>query len=252
MKRIPAYDLPTRLFHWALALSFLGAFALATLTSDDGAAFPYHAMLGLVAVFLVTLRLVWGIVGSRYARFNSFDLRPTSLFAYLRSAIGAAPASHRVAHNPASSWFAIAAFAIVLGLGATGFLMARGNESVEELHEVLAWSLVALVVAHVAGVIVHSLRTKENLPAAMVSGQRVGTEDEAIPSSRPWSAGAFALLTVALVFVLRAGYDPATRQLLLPLTGAPLTLGEAPEGAGGDAEAATADAAHGDDEDDDD
>jgi cytochrome b len=251
MNRIHAYDLPTRLFHWGLALSFLGALALATLMSDDGGAFPLHAMLGLVAFVLVVLRLAWGIVGSRYARFGSFELRPTALFAYLRSAIGAAPATHRVAHNPASSWFALAAFAIVLGLGGTGFLMARGNESVEDVHEVLAWSLLGLVVVHIAGVVAHSIRTKENLPAAMLSGERRGEPEDAIPSMRPWSAAALLALTAVWVFTLRAGYDPATRQLRLPLTGAPLQLGEAPEGSGAAAETNEPTEGADDDEDDD-
>jgi cytochrome b len=255
MNRITAYDLPTRIFHWALAASFLGALGLATLTSDDGTAFPIHALLGLVAVALVVLRLVWGVAGSRYARFGSFELRPGALFAYLRGVIGAGPATHRVAHNPASSWFALAAFACVLGLGATGFAMSRGNESVEEIHEALAWTLLGLVVVHVAGVVLHSLRTKENLPAAMVTGERLGTPDEAIPSVRRWSAAAFIVVGAAWVLLLRGGYDPAARQLRLPLLGAPLQLGEAAEGGGGAAgagEAAEAAEEQDDDHDEDD
>lgn len=230
MSRIAAYDLPTRIFHWALAGSFLGALALATLTSDEGDAFPLHAMLGLVAVALVVLRLFWGFVGSRYARFSSFELRPGALVAYLRGVVGAGPATHRVAHNAASSWFALAAFACVLGLGATGVAMARGRESAKELHEALAWTLLGLVGAHVAGVVAHSLRAKENLPGAMITGARLGAPDEAIPSTRRWSAAALVLVGAAWVLVLRAGYDPVSRQLRLPLLDAPLQIGEAPEG----------------------
>lgn len=230
------WDLPVRLFHWLLAAAFLTAFLIATLAGDEGTLFPIHALAGLGAVFLVVLRIVWGLVGSRWARFSAFELRPSSLFRYLRGAlavtIDGAASKRSAGHNPATSWFAVAAIAVVLGLGLTGFMMGRGSEAAEELHEVLAWSMLALGAVHIGGVVWHSLRHRENLAASMVTGYKNADPTTAIPSSRPWSALALVILIAAFAATLAAGYDQSTRSLTLPLLNGSLQLGETEERAG--------------------
>lgn len=230
MKPVRIWDLVVRSFHWLLAAGFLSAFAIATLSSDDGALFPYHALLGLGLVFIVALRIVWGAIGSRWARFGALDLRLSSLFRYLRGAFGGGSSERAAGHNPATSWFVLASIAIVLGLGATGFMMARGNESVEELHEILAWSLLVLAGVHVAGIVWHRIRLRENLAVSMVTGYKSAQPEAAIASARPWSAVAFLVLTALWGSTLMAGYDRTTGRLALPLLAAPLQLTEAEEG----------------------
>ncbi|HEY0789309.1 MAG TPA: cytochrome b/b6 domain-containing protein, partial [Thermoanaerobaculia bacterium] len=139
MNRVRIWDLPVRLFHWLLGVTVLGALAIAVLVGDEGPLFGVHAVLGFLAVFLVLLRIVWGFAGTRWVRFRSLDLRPSSLGRYLREALGPGEGGRHPGHNPATSWFVVATIAIILALGWTGFTMARGSEAAEEVHEILAW-----------------------------------------------------------------------------------------------------------------
>ena len=84
MNKTKVYDAPTRLFHWLFAGLFLGAFAIAKLTDDESAFFSQHMLLGMLLTALTLLRILWGVVGSRYARFTSFPLNPKRLIEYFR------------------------------------------------------------------------------------------------------------------------------------------------------------------------
>lgn len=226
MNRILVWDLPVRFLHWTLAILFIGAFAIANLASDEGRIFALHAVAGFVILFIVVLRIVWGVIGSRHARFAGFDYRPSSLVAYLRGALGLGPKTRHAGHNPATVWFAIAMLLVLLSLGVTGLLLGRGNERFEEIHEVLAWIAVALAALHVAGVVWHRLRQKECIATSMITGRKEGDASDAIPSARGWAAGAFALLTAAWAVAVFAGWDPATGRIVVPLTGQSLQIGE--------------------------
>ena len=99
MKRIMVWDLPTRAFHWLLALSFAGAF----LTAESERYRDIHVMLGYTMLGLIAFRLLWGFIGTRYARFSSFLFGPSQVIEYLRSLVRLRP-QHYVGHNPAGSW----------------------------------------------------------------------------------------------------------------------------------------------------
>jgi cytochrome b len=228
MQKILAWDLPIRLLHWLLALSFGGAFLLAVTTSDEGALFPYHAVLGLTALFLVAVRLVWGVIGTRHARFSAFALRPSKLFRYFASALSE-PVDRTAGHNPATSYFAVLLLACILGLGVTGISLSRGSESAEEIHEALAWLAGALVLVHLAGIFWHTIRHRENVSAAMISGRKLADPAERLTSHRAGTALLIAALAVVWISSLLAGYEPGTRTLRLPVSGLILTLGEAEE-----------------------
>jgi cytochrome b len=225
MSRTLVWDLPVRLAHWLLALLFLGAFGLATLSPDDAKTFPLHAVLGLTAVFLVALRLIWGFVGTRYARFRSFQLRPGALVDHFWNA-----QEPTAGHNPATSWFALLLFAGLAGLGVTGFRIARGDERLADLHEVLAWSVLGLVALHLAGLLVHYLRTRENLAVSMIDGQRAVAAAVPIRSERPGAA--FLLIALVGVFgaLVASGYEVGARRVTLPLIGTQLSFAELEEG----------------------
>ena len=115
------------------------------------------------------------------------------------------------------------------GVGGAGFLRGRGVERCEDLHEALAWGVAGLSVLHVAGIVWHRVRTRENLAWSMVSGKRAGLPGDAIPDSRRGSATALVLITAAWTGAVFAGYDPATRRLTVPLVGTTLTIGEEDE-----------------------
>ncbi len=229
--RLLVWDLPVRLFHGLLAVAIVAAFAIATLVDDDGALFPWHMLLGAVGAFLVVLRVVWGFVGSRYARFGSFAFGPSSVFAYVKGIFTGGGERH-VGHNPGSSVAIFAMLALTVGLAVTGVAMSGGDGVAKELHEVFAYSLIGVVGLHVAGVVVHTLRRRENISLSMVDGRKAVEPAKAISSSHPLVALALLGLTAVWSATLVRGYDPATKSVGLPGLGARIALGEA-EGAEG-------------------
>ncbi len=242
------YDLPTRLFHWIFALLFVGAFFIAKTIDDDSAVFSYHMMLGLALGLAAALRVIWGFVGSRYARFSSFDLNPSALLAYFAN-LFTGGGERKLGHNPASSWSALAMIVLALGLAITGVLMAQGGkETYEDIHELLANSFVLVVLAHIAGIVLHTLRHRDGIGLSMLHGRKRSVGGEAgIVSNYPLVALAFVGIMTVFGIAMANGYDPTTRNL--QLFGSTLQLGESEDGkddGGEDGED------HGDHEDDDD
>ena len=184
-KRILVWDIPTRLFHWLLAASFTGAF----LTAESEQYRDVHVALGYLLLALIGFRIVWGLVGTRYARFRSFAFRPSQVLSYLRSLLRGSP-QHYVGHNPAGSWVIYGLLLLGLLTGITGYATYNelGGDAFEELHEAVASAMLALVALHVGGVIVSSLAHRENLVGSMLSGYKVGEAAQGIRNAR-WLIG---------------------------------------------------------------
>jgi cytochrome b len=129
MNRKRVYDLPTRVFHWIFAGCFLLAFAIANIVDDDGSGFSYHMIAGMVMIFAVLWRAVWGVIGSPHARFSDFPLQPAELARYLRNALFARTRFWS-GHNPASAWAALVMMLLALGLlpaeREVAFLLLKG------------------------------------------------------------------------------------------------------------------------------
>ncbi|MCC6620383.1 MAG: cytochrome b/b6 domain-containing protein [Deltaproteobacteria bacterium] len=225
MKRVLIWDLPVRLFHLLLGVAFVGAFAISQLADDDGPWFSAHMLLGLLMAFMVVLRLLWGFFGTRHARLGSFAFGPRAVLRYLGGAIRGRPTRH-AGHNPGAAVAIFVMFVCVIGLAVTGIMMGRGDESVEGVHELLAYGLLVAVIAHLVGVALHTFRHRENITRSMIDGTKEADPADAIPSARPLVGLAFLALTALVGWRLAAGYDPATRTLALPLIGEPLQLGE--------------------------
>lgn len=247
MKRILVWDLPTRLFHWLLAGGFIAAFVIANIAGHKDDVFPVHMLIGLGLGFIVILRLVWGFVGTRYARFRSFLFGPKAVIGYLRG-VATGTGERHVGHNPGSSSAIFAILALVLGLVVTGVLAGDGSHTAEEIHGVLATVLLIVTIIHVLGVIIHTWRHRENIAASMVVGHKEGDPAAAIPGAKPVVGLVFLLLTGLWAWGLGAGYDGTTRQVTLPVVGQTLQLGEVRE-PGDHADPART---HDDDDDDDD
>lgn len=198
--RITVWDLPTRVFHWSLAACFAGAF----LTAESERWRDVHVMLGYALLGLIAFRLVWGVVGSRYARFSSFVAGPGAVGTYLRSLLSGNP-EHHVGHNPAGALAILVLLGLGLLAGATGWAVYNdiGGEWVEELHEGAAYAMLAVVGLHIAGVIVSSLLHRENLVAAMITGRKQGAPDQAI-SRRHGVLGMLLLGAVIAFWVIYA------------------------------------------------
>jgi len=197
MRKILVWDLPTRAFHWLLALSFAGAF----LTAESERYRDMHVTLGYTMLGLVAFRLVWGLIGTRYARFRSFAFGPRSVLTYLKSLFTRAP-HHYIGHNPAGSWAIYALLALIVLAGASGYATYEdiGGHGMEEVHEAFSNLLLAAVAAHVAGVAVSSLVHGENLVRAMVTGYKPGLPAQGV-RYRHRAIGAALVAAVAVFWI---------------------------------------------------
>jgi len=166
---VRVWDPIVRICHWTLAAGFVVAF----LAEDEGDL--VHQVAGYVAAGAVAIRLVWGLVGSAHARFSSFVTGPRKLFDHLSDMLAGRERRY-VGHNPAAGAMALALLGIVLFLGVTGWMLTtaqfHGLGWVEVAHEGAAYLGLGLVCAHVAAALYESVRHRENLPWAMVTGRK--------------------------------------------------------------------------------
>jgi cytochrome b len=188
--RILVWDAPVRVFHWLMVALFAGAW----LTAESERWRLLHATLGYTMVGLVAFRIVWGLMGTRYARFSSFVRSPAAVIRYMVSLVKGRPERH-VGHNPAGAIAIVAMLLMTWAVGATGWAAynSTGGEWLGELHEGVASAMLALVAVHVAAVLASSLLHHENLIGAMVTGYKSGRANEGIRTAR-WG---FAALIMA-------------------------------------------------------
>ena len=196
--RAPAtlvWDVPVRVFHWLLVACFAGAW----LTSESEHWRLVHVTLGYTMAGLVGFRLLWGLVGTRHARFASFVRGPRAVLAYLRSLRSPHP-EHHTGHNPAGALAIVGLLGLILVTAASGFATYNdlGGEWLEELHEVAANGLMILVGVHLVGVVVGSLVHRENLVRSMFTGRKPAPHSEGI--RRSWAALGAVMLAAVLGF----------------------------------------------------
>jgi cytochrome b len=167
--RIKVWDPLLRAGHWLLVASV----AAAWLTRHGG--HERHEAIGYVTLAIVALRIVWGFAGPRYARFTQFIRPPAETARYGMQVLrGSEP--RYLGHNPLGGWMILALLVMVVLVGASGWLFTTdeywGVKWVEELHEGLSNLLLCLVALHVTGVVVESLRHREDLVGAMIHGSK--------------------------------------------------------------------------------
>jgi cytochrome b len=182
---VKVWDPLVRVFHWSLVFFFLFAFV----TEDDW--LNLHVLAGYAVSFLIVFRLLWGVVGTRNARFSSFVKSPAVMKTYLKSMLSF-KAPHYQGHNPLA-----AAMVITLLLGITlvslsgmgliaidgegplagSFVASWDADWMEEVHEFFANFTLLMVIVHVSGVIFSSLVEGENLVKAMVTGRKKSRAD---------------------------------------------------------------------------
>ena len=166
---IRVWDIVVRLTHWLLVASV----ALAWFTSEGFGS--WHDGIGYLALVVAAVRIIWGFAGSKYARFSQFIRSVRHTVTYSASVI-AGKQKRYIGHNPLAGWMAVALLILVLLTGATGWLYTTdkywGVEWVEELHGLMAWTMLALIVLHIIGAIATSLHHKENLVKAMMHGNK--------------------------------------------------------------------------------
>ena len=204
---VRVWDLPTRLFHWTLALCVIGSVISAKI---GGNAMAWHFRLGVLVMALLAFRVLWCLIGGRWSRFASFIYAPATLLRYLRGQ--ARPDEHLdVGHNPLGSFsvFALLGFlALQVATGlvaddeiaysgplnrfASASLVARASSWHKEYGQ---WLLIALVLLHVAAIGFYLVKKRQNLVRPMLSG------DKPLPSGTPASAdGLPQRLLAAMLF----------------------------------------------------
>jgi cytochrome b len=206
-KRIPVWDVPVRLFHWALALLVTFSFVTGKVA---GSWLDWHMRSGYAILTLLIFRLAWGFVGSDTARFASFLRGPAAIRAYLRD-----PHAPRLGHNPLGAWSVVAMLAVLVvqagsGLFADDEIATRGPLAIKvsnafvsrmtALHAYNEWLVVGLVALHLAAVATFQWLRGKDLIGPMVHGQVVAAEALARPR-RTSSLAALAIAAGAGAFV---------------------------------------------------
>jgi cytochrome b len=201
-RRVLVWDPLVRLFHWSL----VGAFATAWLTAEDIQ--PVHQLAGYAVAGLVGFRIIWGLVGGRYARFTQFVRRPAQTLSYVGEMIQGRERRY-LGHNPAGAAMIVAILVTLSATALTGWLLeapdraagavgqvqivtpafadsdaneaeagtggrleGRAEGPLKDVHETLANLMLLLVALHVGGVALASFRHRENLVRAMLTGRK--------------------------------------------------------------------------------
>ena len=230
MNKILVWDIPARLIHWMFAAALTVGTAIGFLVDKRQPLFQLHMVFGIIAVFLLVIRVAMGLVGSRYSRFANFPLRPREVVSYLVSA--AVSRTKRYAgNNPGSAVVAVLMFLLTVALLLSG--IGSGGEAAEELHGGFAWALLVVIVLHLLGLAWHTIRHRENISLAMITGKKDGQPEDAIASGNViW--GAIILIAAGVwIAALFAGHNPQTATVKIPGIGVTLSLGENESDGGG-------------------
>lgn len=194
--QVKVWDIVVRSFHWSLVLTFF----LAYLTGDDSI---LHAYTGYVVLALVMIRLIWGIIGTRYARFTNFVYGRETVKSYINSILAFRPI-HYIGHNPLGGWMIVLLLSFLLLTTWTGLeaYAAEGKGPLasvsidispitsaladdgkshsiwKSIHEFLANTTLFLVIVHIIGVLFSSVVHHENLVRSMITGEKTVSEGE--------------------------------------------------------------------------
>ena len=188
--QLKVWDIAVRIFHWSLLLFYTIAYI-----SEDIELI--HVYAGYIVLGLIVFRLLWGLIGTKYARFNNFIYGKKVTLAYLRSLLTTKP-RHYTGHNPVAGWMILALLIAILLVTWSGLELyadagkgpmadvkveliplasaddhGEQTESIwEEIHEGLASFSLVLIFFHVAGVLLSSMIHRENLIRSMITGYK--------------------------------------------------------------------------------
>ena len=220
------WDLPTRLFHWALVVCVVGALVTVKL---GGNWMQWHLNFGIATLALLVFRIIWGLIGPRYARFSSFLPSVRAAWVYLRD--GSTHTQHPAGHNPLGAWSVYALLGVLLVQASTGLfvsddIMYQGplsilvsNDTVAQLTsvhkfgEVVIFSLIGL---HLVAILFYTIKG-HGLVGPMIHGdansERLATGT--LPAQDDWRVRLGALVLAGLLACL--AWWLATAQFGTPL-----------------------------------
>ncbi|CAH1746497.1 Cytochrome B [Thauera humireducens] len=203
-RTIKVWDLPTRIFHWLLAILVVAAFVTGWL---GGNLIEWHGRAGIAITGLLAFRLVWGFIGSTYARFADFVPGPAHIWAHIRGEWNG------LGHNPFGALSVLALLGILIFQAVSGLvsnddiafegplyaLVSKDTSDwLSSLHRLNFWVIIALVAAHVGAILYYLHAKKDNLVKPMI----VGTKEVSDPDARAAQGGDVLAFVVALAIAL--------------------------------------------------
>jgi cytochrome b len=207
--KVRIWDLPTRLFHWAIVLLVPALWWTHEIERLD-----LHILLGETMLGLVLFRLIWGVIGSSTARFATFLRGPGTALRYLKGKAAAG-----FGHNPAGGWSVVAmllVLAVQIGLGLfvsdedglncgplSHLISYDSARILAHRHETMFYVLLGLIALHVGAILYYLLIRRDNLVTPMVTGRRAaGAGDEAMIGAPLWRFAVAASLAAALAWIV--------------------------------------------------
>ena len=226
---IRVWDLPTRIFHWLL----VAAFVVQWITQDDARLLDYHVFAGYAIGVLLVFRVLWGFLGTRYARFDSFAFNPRQALQHLRAMLAGRHERH-LGHNPAGTWSIFGLLALGLATVVTGIATLGGAKQLGPLrgligyargdtlalvHKYLAWSMLVLVALHLLGVLLASRAEHENLAVSMVVGTKSSSGSfDGVSAATPVASVLLLVLAIGVWSYFRGYVQARPLQPYLPFT----------------------------------
>ncbi|MFM9834934.1 MAG: cytochrome b/b6 domain-containing protein [Methylophilaceae bacterium] len=198
-KPILVWDLPIRVFHWLLVITFAGAW----LTAESEKYQLIHYAFGYSAGALVLFRIAWGFTGTKYARFSDFVKGPKAVVHHLCDMSTNMHKEQYSGHNPAGSIMMVMLLLLVLAIVVTGYWNVKElyQSIAEDWHESLANITLWLIILHILAAVVMSYLSKINLVKSMVTGKKLGEAVNAIPSQKRL-VGLILFISITLFFYL--------------------------------------------------
>ena len=212
---IRVWDLPTRLFHWALVVLIAVQYA----SGEFGwLSMEWHFRLGYATLALVVFRVLWGFAGSQTSRFVDFVRGPRTVTRYVAAALRG-DVAHAPGHNPLGGWSVVLMLASVALQAITGLfssddisedgpLVARASQAtvswMTSVHHLNRYALLLLIALHVGAVLLHGLLRNDNLVAPMLHGRARFERARALRFVSSWRALALSLLSAGMVWALVA------------------------------------------------
>jgi cytochrome b len=207
--KVLVWDWPVRVMHWGLVVAVFGAWLTRELEGDW---FAWHVRCGYAVIVIACVRLVWGFVGTRHARFSNFVRGPKTVLHDLRALVQR-DAEGNVGHTPAGAWMIVALLAMLLAQGLTGlfsndqvyqtgplfgYVTGETSDRLTTLHKQIFDVLWIAILIHVLAAFFYLLVKRRNLIAPMFSGKKSRSDvpaGEEIETSR----GIFAVVIAAVV-----------------------------------------------------
>ena len=212
MTKIRLWDAPLRVFHWSLVALVLSAFATGLI---GGGLMDWHGRMGALILALLGFRLVWGVVGSTYARFAHFIKGPGTILAYLKGQW------HGIGHNPLGALSVLGMLGVLLLQAVTGLmanddiafqgpyniLVSKETEALAVyIHKHLFWLVGLLVALHLGAIVFYSRVKGDNLVKPMIYGDKDVADTPGQPVPPNAQGGGPIALVIALLFALLVGW----------------------------------------------